>query len=151
METWGPFLYPIVHLKGIGNSMKVLTYTNIWSTERKIYAFGDISLPTPISFKQIGLFVLVGVPWFTLMLLFGISVTGGPWHFMLWFGPPIALSIIGNKKLLEDKSIFEYISSQIKFFFEPKDIYDGNSDNTINKEFTVESIVWQKSKKEHSK
>lgn len=130
--------------------MKVLTYTNIWSTERKIYAFGDISLPTPISFKQIGLFVLVGVPWFLLMLVIGVPVTGGPYHFMLWFGPPIALSIIGNKKLLEDKSIFEYISSQIKFVLEPKNIFDGKADNTIEKQFFIESKVWQKPKKEHN-
>ena len=130
--------------------MKVLTYTNIWATERKIYAFGDISLPTPVSFKQIGLFLLVGAPWFIIMGVLGVPfVSESPIPMMLWFGPPLILSIMGNKKLLEGKSVFEFIGSQINFLLEPKNIYDGEADSTIDKTFTIEANVWHKSNKEH--
>jgi hypothetical protein len=129
--------------------MKVLTYTNIWSTERKIYAFGDISLPTPISFKQIGLFLLVGTPWFIVLGLLGVPFAGpSPFLMMLWIVPPLLLSIAGNKKLLENKSIFEFMGSQINFLLEPKNIYDGESDPSMNNTFTIEAKVWQKTNKE---
>ena len=130
--------------------MKVLTYTNIWSTERKIYAFGDISLPTPVSFKQIGLFLLVGSPWFLILGILGVPfVSESPFPMMLWFGPPLILSIMGNKKLLEGKSVFEYLGSQINFLLEPKNIYDGEADSTMDKTFNIEAKVWHKSNKEH--
>lgn len=129
--------------------MKVLTYTNIWATERKIYAFGDISLPTPVSFKQIGLFVLIGAPWFLLLGLIGVPlISDSPFPMMLWFGPPLLLSIAGNKKLLEGKSLFEFIGSQINFLLEPKNVIDQESDPTIDKTFTVRAKIWHKSNKE---
>lgn len=131
--------------------MKVHTYTNIWSTERKIYAFGDISLPTPVSFKQIGLFILSAIPWFTIMAFTPFSLmSGDPYVVMAWFGPPIALTILGNKKLLEDKSLFEFLGSQISFLMEPKHITDGQSDPTIGKTFRVESRFWSKNYKENN-
>jgi hypothetical protein len=130
--------------------MKVLTYTNIWSTERKIYAFGDISLPAPVSFKQIGLFLLIGAPWFLIMGILHVPfVSDNPFPMMLWIGPPLLLAMAGNKKVLEDKSVFEFLSSQIAFLMEPKKIYDQESDPTIDKTFTVEAKIWQKRNKEH--
>lgn len=129
--------------------MKVLTYTNIWSTERKIYAFGDISLPTPVSFKQIGLFLLIGAPWFIVLGILQVPlISDSPFPMMLWFGPPLFLSVMGNKKLLEGKSVFEFIGSQINFLMEPKNIYDGEADSTIEKTFTVEAKIWHKTNKE---
>lgn len=127
--------------------MRVLTYTNIWSTERKIYAFGDISLPTPVSFKQIGLFLLVGAPWFIILGILRVPfIADNPFPMMIWLIPPLLLSIAGNQKLLENKSVFEFIGSQINFLLEPKNIYDGKSDPTVNKTFSVESKVWHKKK-----
>lgn len=129
--------------------MKVLTYTNIWSAERKIYAFGDISLPTPVSFKQIGLFFLVGTPWFIVLGILGVPfISQNPFHLMLWIVPPLLLSIAGNRKLLEGKSIFEFVGSQINFLLEPKNIYDGEADSTMDKTFTIEAKVWHRINKE---
>lgn len=129
--------------------MKVLTYTNIWSTERKIYALGDISLPTPVSFKQIGLFILVGIPWFIVMGVLRVPfIADHPWFFMLWVGPPLGLAILGSRKLLEGKSVFEYLGSQISFFMEPKTIIDGNQDSTIDKTYTIEAKIWKRNKEQ---
>lgn len=127
--------------------MKVLTYTNIWSAERKIYALGDLSLPTPVSFKQIGLFMLTGIPWFALLALIHFPLNNGVTA-IVWFGVPIGLAILGNRKLLEEKSIFEYLGSQIQYVFEPKNIYDGKADNTMGKTYRIESKVWKKNNKE---
>lgn len=130
--------------------MKVLTYTNIWATERKLYAFGDINLPAPVSFKQMGLFIIIGIPWFLLLSLFQIKfISGNPFLMMLWILPPLLLSVVGSKKLLENKSVFEFIGSQLNFLMEPKNIYDGASDPTMEKTFTVEAKVWRKINKEH--
>lgn len=128
--------------------MKVLTYTNIWSAERKIYALGDLSLPTPVSFKQIGLFMLTGIPWFLLLAAVHFPLKDGVTA-IVWFGVPIGLAILGNKKLLEEKSIFEYLSSQFTYLLEPKTIYDGKADSTMDKTYLITSKVWKKNKREN--
>lgn len=104
--------------------MIVRTYTNMWNEEKKLYTIYDMTLPTPISFKQIGLFFIGAILWMPLMGIVGVPITNAA-GFVSWFAPPIGLSIIGNKKMFAGKSLFEYISSMIGFFFEPKIVLDG--------------------------
>jgi hypothetical protein len=126
--------------------MKILTTTNIWAVERKIYAFGDISLPTPIGFKSLGIFFLSGSIWWLLMWVLHVPLNG-PWTFMLWFGPPAAVAAIWSKRLLEGKTMPQYIQSQVRFLLEPARLYDGEADRTIGKTFRVEANVWHSYKK----
>jgi hypothetical protein len=123
-------------------TVRIFTYTNIWAVERKIYAFGDINLPTPVSFKSIGIFFITGVFWW--LLLWGLHVPiSGAWTFMLWFGPPGIAAAVWSKQLLEGKTMPEYLFSQLSYLLEPAHLYDGKSDSTVDKTFTVEAKVWQ--------
>lgn len=104
--------------------MVVRTYTNMWNEEKKLYTIYDITLPTPIGFKQIGLFFLGAILWMPLMAILHVPIT----HWLgavSWFSVPVLLAIFGSKKILDGKSIFEFGSSMIGFFLEPKLILDG--------------------------
>lgn len=104
--------------------MIVRTYTNMWNEEKKLYTIYDMTLPTPISFKQIGLFFMGSILWMPLMGIVGVPI-GNPVGFVSWFAPPVILSVVGNRKMFGGKSLFEFASSMIGFFFEPKIVLDG--------------------------
>lgn len=110
--------------------MEVKNYTNIWSEEKKLYSIYEWTLPTPIGFRQIGLFALGAVVWCPIMAVLNVSI-GTALGFFFWFAPPILLAIVGNGKssLFESKSIFQFMRSVIGYLFQPKVIMDGRSVN----------------------
>lgn len=118
--------------------MEVRTYTNMWNEERKLYSIYDMTLPTPVSFKQIGLFAGTAIVWMPLMWLLHVPIATS-WGAMLWFGPPIALAIFGNQKLFEGKSIVQYATSRISFIMQPKRILDGDSMSERVEQFEIDS------------
>lgn len=104
--------------------MIVRTYTNMWNEEKKLYAIYDITLPTPISFKQIGLFFLGAIAWMPLMYIIGVKITT-PVGLVVWFSAPVLLAIVGNQQLFQGKSIFQFAKSTGSFLFEPRRVLDG--------------------------
>ena len=104
--------------------MEVKNYTNIWSEEKKLYSIYEWTLPVPVGFRQLGLFALGAVVWCPIMALLHVDIATA-FGFVLWFGPPIALAILGNKPIFEAKSIFQYLRSVIGYLFQPKVIMDG--------------------------
>lgn len=109
--------------------MEVKNYTNIWSEEKKLYSIYEWTLPTPVGFRQIGLFALGAIIWCPIMAVLGVGITTAM-GFVLWFGPPVALAILGNKPIFEAKSIFQYVRSVVGYLFQPKVILDGRAVNT---------------------
>jgi hypothetical protein len=108
--------------------MEVKNYTNIWSEEKKLYSIYEWTLPTPVGFRQIGLFALGAVIWCPIMAILNVNIATAL-GFTLWFGPPIALAIFGNKPIFEGKSIFQYLRSVVGYLFQPKVILDGRGVN----------------------
>ena len=104
--------------------MRIRTYTNMWNEERKLYTIYEWTLPTPVSFKQLGLFAIGAVIWMPIMFILHIPITTS-WGFVLWFLFPFALAFFGNKQFIEHKSIIQYIQSVVGYMFEPKYILDG--------------------------
>jgi len=51
--------------------MKIRSYSSIWSVEGILYAVGNVNLPFPMTFSQVGWFVGS----FTLLLLLSGSCT----------------------------------------------------------------------------
>ncbi len=100
------------------------TYTSIWNEEKKIYAIHELTLPVPVGFKQIGLFVFAAIIWMPIMAVIGVPFMN-PFGLFTWFVVPIALAAFGNKQIFEGKSIIQYVSSAVSFMFEPKRILDG--------------------------
>lgn len=111
--------------------MEVKNYTNIWSEEKKLYSIYEWTLPTPIGFRQIGLFALGAIVWCPIMAILNVPINTAL-GFFFWFAPPVVLSIVGNGKsaLFESKSIFQFVRSVIGYLFQPKVIMDGRSINT---------------------
>lgn len=122
--------------------MEIRTYTNIWNVEKKLYNVGDLKLPFPVAFKQIGLFVVFTVPW--IALLFFLSVPINATTHYLWWGPPGVLTWMGNKPIFEGKSIIQYARSMIGFAFrakvytavEPKKPFEGKRHGIIAQYWT---------------
>lgn len=108
--------------------MEVRTYTNIWNEEKKLYSIYEWQLPTPVGFRQIGLFALGLIVWVPLMLVLHVPISNA-FTFIIWFGPPVLLAILGNKPMFEDKTIFQFASSRLGFMMEPKTILDGEGMN----------------------
>lgn len=105
--------------------MIVRTYTNMWNEEKKLYTIYDITLPAPVSFKQIGLFFMAAILWMPIMFFLNVPITN--WMgAVAWFSVPVALAWFGNQKLFEGKSIMEYLQSVVTFAIEPKRILDGD-------------------------
>lgn len=104
--------------------MRVRTYTNMWNEEKKLYSIYEWTLPTPVGFRQIGLFVFGAVMWMPIMYVLHVPI-GTPVGLVIWFTVPVLLAIFGNKQIFEAKSIFQYLQSVIGHMFEPKHVLDG--------------------------
>ena len=104
--------------------MKVHTYTNMWNEEKKLYSIYEWTLPTPVGFRQIGLFMFGSVIWMPIMFVLGVPINT-PVGLVAWFAIPVLLAIFGNKQIFEGKSIFQYLQSIIGHVFEPKHVLDG--------------------------
>lgn len=140
--------------------MRVRTYTNMWNEERKLYTIYEWTLPTPVSFKQIALFVVGAIIWMPIMFVLNVPI-GTSWGFVLWFAFPVALAIFGNKQFIEHKSIIQYLQSVLGYIlFEPKYILDGKGVNLREEKMAspdkpsqlekhvIEYKVWTKDKLE---
>jgi hypothetical protein len=102
--------------------MQLRTYTGLWNVEKRLYKFYDISLPYPVSVKQLGLLIGSAVPWLIFMKTLN-SLTGfasGPSWTVLWIAPPIAVMIYANRPIAEGKTLTTFLSSQIKFYLSPR-------------------------------
>lgn len=117
--------------------MIVRTYTNMWNEEKKLYAINDITLPTPIGFKQIGLFAVGAVVWMPLMYIFSVPITNSIGA-MTWFSVPVLFAILGNRQF-NGKTIIQYFSSWMVFLLEPKRVLDGQGISAKGENFPNES------------
>lgn len=106
--------------------MEVSTYTNIWQTEKKLYSIYEWTLPAPVGFRQLGLFIAGVVVWAPIMLLFQVPLNS-PLGLAAWLLVPVGLAIFGNKPIFEGKSMLQYAYSLIRYLTEPKVILDGQS------------------------
>lgn len=95
--------------------MELRTYTGLWNVEKRLYKFYDISLPYPVSVKQIGILIGAAIPWLFLMSTLGVPFAP-PFGHILWLAPPVALAWWGNKPVAEGKNLPDYIQSQLSYY-----------------------------------
>lgn len=122
-------------------SMEIKTYTNVWNADRRIYRFGDLNLPMPLSFKQIGIFLAAGVLWFPIVIFLPIPLTTW-WGFGLLIGPPIGLAVLADKPIFGGKTIIQSIFSEFRFLGQSKFYKDACATDKM-KEGRRTSIVAQ--------
>lgn len=94
--------------------MELRTYTGLWQVEKRLYKLYDISLPYPVSVKQIGIFIASAVPWMTLMAILRVPFEN-PW-FGLWLVPPVMFVFYANRPVAEGKTIIDFLASQIRYY-----------------------------------
>ena len=99
--------------------MEIRNFTNFWNMERKVYSLYDIQLPAPINLRAAGIFVGTAIPYWILLYIVGFH------EFqlnliILYLIVPTIMGIIGNRPIFEGKSFIDYMSSRIRFIFEPR-------------------------------
>lgn len=103
--------------------MEMRTYTSLWGIEKRLYRFYDMNLPYPVSIKQIGTLFGFGIPWLLLMNIIGIPFAP-PFGHLIWLAPPAAFVWYSNRPVAEGKKLFEYLSSQARYFFSSRHYAD---------------------------
>lgn len=99
--------------------MQLRTYTGLWNVEKRLYKFYDVSLPYPVSVKQIGIFAGTFIPWMGLMALFQVPFAP-PFGHLLWLFPPAIFAFYANRPVAEGKTLTDFAASQIRFFLASK-------------------------------
>lgn len=105
--------------------MRVRTYTNMWNEEKKLYTIYEWTLPTPVSFRQLGLFAIGAIIWMPLMAFIQVVDIKTPVGFVIWFAVPVLLAIFGNQQIYEGKSMVQWLQSLLGHLLEPKHVLDG--------------------------
>ena len=124
--------------------MIIKTYTNMWNVERKFYNVYDIKLPTPISFRQLGLFFGSMIVWIPLMVALNVPFSP-PFGYLVWIAPPVALTILGNKQIFEGKTLLQYGKSVIGYYLRPHTYTGMKVSRNFGKPTGVTANVWQRS------
>lgn len=102
---------------------RIKNYTAIWNVEHVQYALGDLKLPFPLTYSQMGW--LVGT--FCFVLAFG-NVPPLSWTDNLlikYAAIPIGVTWFMSKKTFDGKRPYCFIRSVLSYAFRPKRTYAG--------------------------
>ncbi len=122
--------------------MQLRTYTGLWGVEKRLYKFYDITLPYPVSVKQLGIFAFSAFSWWGLMALFQVPFDP-PWN-VVWLAPPFLITYYSNRPVAEGKTMFDYALSQIKFFFGDRVYADLKSAPATTETITISAKTWKR-------
>lgn len=95
--------------------LELRTHTRLWQVEKKLYKLYDFTLPVPLSIRMIGVFLVAGIVWGSLMKVIGVPFAP-PFGHLLWIAPPAAATWLANKPVAEGKRLLELLASQAKFY-----------------------------------
>lgn len=99
--------------------MEIRTYTNVWSTSKRLYTIGDISLPQPIPLVAAGIFIFTMAIWAPILSAFGVAFNNGV-GIAIYLSVPAAAAWVGNKPIFHGKSILQYILGMLAYFRQPR-------------------------------
>lgn len=98
----------------------IKSYTNIWRFDNILYRLGDINLPFPATYHQIGWFLFT----FAFMFFFGALVpVSNP--ILKYLFLPIVCGWFFGSKTLDNKRPHRFILSVIKYHMRAKKTYMG--------------------------
>lgn len=99
-------------------SLPLRTYTSLWQLERKLYKWWDWKLPVPVSARMLLVLLGTAVPWMLLLAVIHFPFNLTFWH-MLWWGPPVIVTVLSGRPLAEGKTLIQLVSSRIKYWTRP--------------------------------
>lgn len=117
------------------------TYTSLWRVERRIYRIYDVTLPYAVSLRQIGIFTVILATWVPLMLITGIPITQW-WGAAIWLGPPITIAYLTNKPIIENKTLTELLTSELRHQTTSKTIHRLQARKPPPTRTEIRSVVW---------
>jgi TcpE family len=123
--------------------MQIRTYTHIWKAPKVFHTFMDWNLPVPIPLNTAAIFIAVAIVWIpTIFAIFNPSLTS-PISIVFLLGVPYAAARFGSKPIFEEKSLFAYLYSQVKYLLEPKTWSDLTPDHKPETEqYVVKPKIW---------
>lgn len=96
------------------------TFTAVFEVERKLYKIDDVVLPFPVSFFQLGVWVVSQVAiWFGLNLVVNFTAANG----FLFLLPPFAIAHFCNRPVADEKRAHDWVWSQLRHLREPTALY----------------------------
>lgn len=121
--------------------LELRTHTRLWQVEKKLYKLYDYTLPTPVSLRMIGIFILACVIWLPIVKTVGVPFAP-PFGHIIWFAPPALLTYFGNKPVAEGKRLGELIFSHISYALaQPRKVASLRAHNAPDKVY-VHVDVW---------
>lgn len=121
--------------------MQLRTHTSLWRVEKRLYKIHDITLPVPVSIRQIGIVLAVGVPWIVVMRLLRVPFAP-PFGHLVWIAPPVLVAWWAGKPVAEGKRLGELLASQLRYLTQARH-YAGLRPMRIGQTVLVRSEVWQ--------
>jgi hypothetical protein len=120
--------------------MQLRTYTGLWGVEKRLYKIYDISLPYPVSLKQLGIFLVSAVVWWLLLSLFGVPFAA-PWH-AIWLVPPFVFAWLANQPVAEGKTLTDFLLSNIKFYMKSRTYADFTAVSAKPEKKSIRVAYW---------
>jgi hypothetical protein len=102
--------------------MQLRTYTGLWGVEKRLYKIYDITLPYPVSIKQLGIFLVTATTWWFSLSLLSVPFAT-PWH-TFWIVPPFAITWLVNQPVAEGKTLTDFALSNFKFYTKSRNYTD---------------------------
>ena len=100
--------------------MQIRTYTHIWNMPRVFYTFMDWTLPKPVSMISALIFLGVGAVWVPLIVGIFHLPMANPYSWIAILSAPSVAAFFGNRPVFEEKSIIQYLVSQIGYLKQSK-------------------------------
>lgn len=123
--------------------MQIRTYTHIWSQSRVFYTFMDWTLPKPIPVNTAVIFLLTALVWAPLVHLIASPPMTSPYTWVAYASVPAIAAYFGSRPVFEEKTLFQYVTSQVSYFMQPKALADMSPDEDDNGvEKAVSTRVW---------
>ena len=101
----------------------VKSYTSIWNVEKVLYALGNLNMPLPATFTQLGW----GVGMFVAVLMFrDLPPFCFTDNILLLYGVlPVGTAVLMSKKTFDGKKPYSFLKSAVSFLLRPKQTYAG--------------------------
>lgn len=99
--------------------LQLRTHTSLWRVERRLYKVYDFTMPVPVSVRQLGVVVAVGVPWLLLLRILRVPFTP-PFGELAWLAPPVLAAWWANRPVAEGKRLGELLVSQLRYLAQPR-------------------------------
>ena len=97
--------------------------------EKKVYSIYDLQLPVAIPVRAIGVFGIIGLPYWLVLNIFGFPFALNGLVIATWIIPPAVAAFFSNKPIFQGKNVVDFVKSQYTFFMEAK-TYKGLSPAT---------------------